>query len=239
MRKTATQFRILLLLASLFLVMLLAGLVWHSQNRDYVVMLRDRFQMEKQVFVGHLATLVANPLRSYAVENSYWDEAIAFLKSNNKTWAHDSLEVSARTARADALWVYRRDGSPLHYWAAAPEIAHAPQPETQPVLSELAQKRILTWFARSANGDVWEMHGATIHRSNDPNHQGPFFGYLLAGRRCDTDYLAYLGALSNCKMSLSNDPPRMAPTETDMVFVSVPLQGYAPSACRLSSRYRG
>jgi diguanylate cyclase (GGDEF)-like protein len=200
LRQSTVQTRIVLLITAMLLIAAVAGTAWNYQNHAHAHRLRENYQREKQEFVRQIVDLKATRLQSYVIENTYWDEAVVFLTTRNQEWAKVSLNLPAQNVEAAGLWVFRRDGSAVHTWLAPRQ--QPPWPDTEMLrayLPALASRRMMHWFAR-VNGEIWEMHGATIHPSNDPQHRGEFYGYLIAGRPLNQAYLYEIGKITHCRL---------------------------------------
>lgn len=204
----------------------LAGGIWYSGNRQNTAHVRENYRIEKQEFVRQVVELKSTRLHGCIIENTYWDEAVAFLKSSNQQWARTSLDLPAQVLGAATLWVFRRDGDIVHSWHAPDLTIPLPDPHDLPAMQRrLAQVRMLRWFVRVGDA-VWEMHGATIHRSNDPLHQGEYFGYLIAGRPCNPSYLDDVGSIARCRLRVeTGQAPDTKSPQPAGVPVSVPLPG--------------
>ena len=200
LRQATVRARLALVLAAILLAGILTGVASYFGNRHHISVLRENYADQKQEFVRQVADLKAARLHVFVVENTYWEDAIASIESGTSSKA--SLDGPAQKAGASLVQVYSRDGDLAHTWHSGTLATAQPdQAAIASALKELATSRTLHWFA-AAGSTVWEMHGAAINASRDPQQKGAISGYLIAGRPLTQSYVDDIGADAHCDLRM-------------------------------------
>ncbi len=184
-------------------------------------MLAEGMQQEKQISVSQIVALKTERFGGHIQEISYWDELVTFIAKPSTTWAEENIIEGIQTAGGELIAVFDTQGKLVYRWQA-PERGRTEAPDLRSDLAPLGKKRLLHWFEATPAG-LWELHGATIHHSNDPEHKGPYSGYIISARLWDQQNLKSLGKLTNSELQflpIGERLSRRADTITTSILLS-------------------
>ncbi|MGC4047140.1 MAG: CHASE4 domain-containing protein, partial [Armatimonas sp.] len=199
---------------------------WRQRQADQIHQILLGVQDErKRIFAESLKTY-SQPINSYVNTNSYWNELVDFLNTNNMNWADKSLDISNEKS-IDAVFVLRKTLTEVYKKSKNPDTPDFPSDKWIIFMANRALKRTPDkFFTVSPAGDIWEVHVAPICKGNDPQHQGPVFGYLAAARCWTPARLQELEGLTGAQLKLELDQPgeQIRPTPApDQIRTSVVL----------------
>ncbi|MGH7901232.1 MAG: CHASE4 domain-containing protein, partial [Thermodesulfobacteriota bacterium] len=196
----------ILLLLSLVIGAFMVGLGclrhWEVKGMESLFQVEKR---EKEEFFDKSIKLKGESLETLAFDYTYWDEMVDFLKTRDKTWASEILDTSLSSYKADAMWVYTTDGTLVYSVRKSKDeyIKNEEIPLPEASLGEvLGQKRFNHFFLNTAQG-LMEVHGATIHPSNNVERKTPPRGYFFVGRSWNTDYMTELAGLTKSSLMIT------------------------------------
>lgn len=196
----------ILLLLSLVIGAFMVGLGflrhWEVKGMESLFQVEKR---EKEEFFDKSIKLKGESLETLAFDYTYWDEMVDFLKTRDKTWASEILDTSLSSYKADSMWVYTTDGTLVYSVRKSKDeyIKNEEIPLPEASLGEvLGQKRFNHFFLDTAHG-LMEVHGATIHPSNDVERKTPPRGYFFVGRLWNMDYMTELAGLTKSSLTIT------------------------------------
>ena len=200
-----TQNKIILIMS--FLAMgLMAGLYLLKKfDHDKIVLLLADQRAEKSALIDEILELKSKGAANFAEAYATWDEMVRFVKSGDKTWAKQNIEVSMPTFRIDLVWIYRADFT-LVYKAdrLGPKRAD-PLTLTAGITRKIASEKPVCHFFIQADAGLIEIYGASIHPTLDQKRETPPRGYLFAGCLWSENYLKEISALTEADIRLA--PP--------------------------------
>jgi signal transduction histidine kinase len=198
------QARFLILFTFLFGAVALLVALQHNfdLNRSQTVLESELKQ--RKAYFGKITSLDGQPLKSFSVDYSFWDDMVDFVKAPNLKFAHDNIETGMATYGADASWVYRLDGSRV-YFKAAEGIDDTSALESLSFSSDFFKKlhgeHFAHFYIQTSEG-LLEVRGASIHPSDDSDRQTPPQGYWIVARYWDGDYMTALSDLTQSRLKL-------------------------------------
>jgi signal transduction histidine kinase len=143
-----------------------------------------------------------HPLESLAVDYSFWDEMVNFIKKRNLQFARDNIDSGLSTYGADAAWVYRLDNS-LVYFKSIPEdntLEKLGLPKA--FFDQLYLKHFAHFYLQKPNG-LLEIQAATVHPGDDSDRKTPPQGFWVVGRYLTPGYVASLGDLTGSTITIN------------------------------------
>ena len=219
-----------MLLLSVLAAAFLAGVfAWRALEEQQADVLSESAARDKTVFAQKILALRGRTLETLAVDYTYWDELVQFLRTRDKKWAAQNLDTSLDTYKACGVWVYDRQKSPV-YRVHGPDVRH-PDLLRVPLSGacDLLRKRPFCHFFLTTPDGLLEIHGASIHPTADPKRRGPHYGYFFTARLWDQASLQEVAALTGCAVTLR--PPQQAPrlaggnVAQGRIAFSLPLAG--------------
>ncbi len=177
------QTKITLLLAVVVAVFL-AGLasIRLYEKGNFRRIAESRFAERNQSFDNFLESYGA-PLRTLAEDSTCFDRLVQAIATDDESWlAQYFSDATLAGFHANALWVYRQNGTLLYQH----DNLHAQQPPALPMtpatLARLFAHEPLRHFFVKVPLGFMEVRAGTVHPSQDFQRQSPAYGYFFVGR---------------------------------------------------------
>jgi signal transduction histidine kinase/ActR/RegA family two-component response regulator len=162
----------------------------------------ERFQERNRSFDEFLRHHGAS-LKTFAVEHSTWDRMVEAIGTDDRAWFEETLTKSALDSfRANAVWVYRADGSRAHHYNTLNTDGLLNAPVAREALGPMFAKQTFPHFFVKIDQGVMEMRAATIHQSNDYERRRPPSGFLFVGRLWSKPELSDMAMFTGNEISL-------------------------------------
>ncbi|MEP6821327.1 MAG: response regulator [Chthoniobacterales bacterium] len=179
--KVQTKLTLLLLIV---VATFLAGLAaFRAYDQTRFQRIADERYAERSSSFERVLAKHGEKLETFAKDDSASDQLVAATATDNAPWFADNLSVPRlESYGANAVWVYRQDGSLIHHITnlAAEPLGALP---ILPVnISKVFRNGPLAHFFIALPRGVMEIRGATIHRAKDFSRQEPASGFLFVGR---------------------------------------------------------
>jgi signal transduction histidine kinase/ActR/RegA family two-component response regulator len=154
---------------------------------------------------------------------SFWDELVAFTKSEDKKWYHDNVEGDFESYESDYVGVYNLKNKLIVKTTTGKikTVDFIPKG----VFAQLYETKLNRFYLRIPEGIV-EVFGATIHPTDDPkrNKYKPS-GYFFIVRILDKKFTKDLEELSGSKITIvPNDYDK--PNEKNEIATNVNLNDW-------------
>lgn len=180
------------------------AVAWTRETQHQLTYLNAQERTTKKELMEQIIQLKSQQLAGLTYDYGYWDDLRTFLDTGDKTWAKNNLLSVLKGQNTDGLWIYRRDQRCVLTSFRRPE--YTLKIHEADVFCLRPAPKAHRWYQVEGN-TVWELYGTTIHRGEDAEHKGPYFGYIVIGRCLDRSYLASLEMLSQCRLSLRMGAP--------------------------------
>jgi len=213
-RKTLIPFLLLLAIAVVSL-----GAVWSNEQHHLKVLFEDR-QAERRLFFDKVWELQGESAATFAKDYTYWDDMVEFVKTGDRQWAIENLETGLSTFKVDAIWVYNPDGKLVYSVISKGEELVYDQEIDLPARKnpELFAKEKLIHFYITTKEGVFDVRGATIHPTDDPERKTAPAGYFFTGCFLDKNFAddfskvinGQISALSANRVSSSADKDNLS-----------------------------
>jgi len=178
---------------------------------------------QKKLIVSTLIEIQGDYYKNLVLDYTYGDDMIQFVRAPDYPWAERSLRVIIDFYKANAVWVFDSTGKKV-YGTVEPQrddILDYPVLSSQ-VRQLLEQKKYIHFFIQTSAGMI-EIHGATIHGTNDKNRLSGQNGFVFIGKLWDDAYIRRLEHSSGCHLSVHFHKPLEESSEKASIFI-VPLQ---------------
>ncbi len=137
-----------------------------------------------------------------ARDYSYWDELVAAIKNEDKSWAKVNIDSGIKTYEADGAWVYNMDFKWIYSVNKFSDDRLMALPLDQAQIKQIFGRQTLVHFFLETPAGYLELEGATVHPSNDSDRKTLPQGYIFAGKLWDRDYLKMLSGLAGSRISV-------------------------------------
>jgi PAS domain S-box-containing protein len=196
------QAKLFLLMCFLWAIFIAIFFAYRDFERRVLLSIFTNQMAQQKISLSKILKLEEQGLEAFVRDYSLWDEMKEYVSTGNKAWEEVNLNKNVlSTYNADALWVYRPDGS-LMDSVSNLEAGELDNPSfSKEFFDKLSREHLGHFFISTKNG-LMEMEAATIHSTADINRKTPGQGYLLAARLWDASYMADLAKLSGNKLRL-------------------------------------
>ena len=149
-------------------------------------------------------SLIRAPYHGYVVDMTFWDEFVDFVSVQEEEWAATNIDSSAETFDIDFILVFN-----LQH-----ELVYAYTDEASPILAHQVED-IIDWQAAFPEGarfcnyhlqlgaKLFEIDGATIHPTDDPERKTEPRGYLVIGKQYGQDFLMDIADATGSEIELN------------------------------------
>jgi len=146
--------------------------------------------------------LKSKSLETLAMDYTYWDEMVKYVKNPNAAWAEQNLKTAIPTFGADLLVVYNAKSFPVSYFVSeGKEILYEQFMQKIDLAKVFEQKRLRHFFAHVAEG-VLEIYGSTIHPTDDAERKTEPQGYMFVARLWGKEFIDGISDITDCQLSL-------------------------------------
>lgn len=203
---------------SLALLMLVASLYYYMKVQE-----REIYNSSNKIYKNEINSLVKLDTENYtslAVEITYWDEFVDFIKTKDIKWFNASISNVLDNYKVEYVCVYDTKGNFITK-VSTPKIKTFEFIPKEAIV-KLLSKKVDRFYYKIPEGVV-EVYGATIHPSDDPykNKTKPS-GCFFMVRLLDNEYFANFE-----KISTSNiDFYKYSDAKSKAVFFVIPLKDY-------------
>ncbi|MFN2475718.1 MAG: ATP-binding protein [Chthoniobacterales bacterium] len=179
--KVQTKITILLILV---VTTFLAGL-WAFRSYDrrrFRTIAEERYSERSQSFNGFLDHH-GLPLQTMVEDYTCLDQLVHAIEFSDRQWLTEDISTEKiESFRANAVWIYKPDGTRLYelHNFDSDGVADVPVPPAE-FARLFAKQPLVHFFARVPKGII-EIRGGTVHPSADFSRQTPARGYFFAGK---------------------------------------------------------
>jgi signal transduction histidine kinase len=162
-------------------------------ERQRFKVLIDSEKVDNEKKLQEIIELKSASMRALASDYTFWDDMVNFVASGgtDELWAKENIDISIRTHKVDAAWVYNIDPELVYSVNGLKDesLKEAPVPIKSAIDTLFgAGKRFCHFFVYTSQG-LMEIVGATIHPTADEERTTAPKGYFLVGKIWDEDYL--------------------------------------------------
>lgn len=209
---------------NLLFTLLLGGLlislfgIQHIQRRQREQLAASE-SAERRTLLHELLSLHSVSSRHFVEDYGQWDETIGFMTEPTEEFAKENWVAGLTSFRLDRIWVFKADAS-LVYSVAAPTGSPPPPPPLPPqALLQIFSQPYVRFFLRDATG-VYELNGASIVPTADPNRTTVPVGYLLIAQQLSAATLTRLTPIAQGTLGLRRTDEA---TSSDPFSTAIPL----------------
>ncbi len=183
------------LLVVVFATFIAGLLAFHFWDRIKIRRIADHQFSERNKAFGEFLKHQSAPLDTLVKVYTNFDALAAAIESNNQRWFVENISVARLEGfRANAVWVYRTDGTKLHSVTNLnhSELADLPVPAEawQGIFNDHGHCH----FFVNVRDTIMEIRGGAIHPSQDFARTTPPSGFFFAGRQWNKDLLQEMGS---------------------------------------------
>ena len=203
---------------SFALLVLVASLYYYMKVQE-----KEIYDSSNKIYKNEINSLVKLNSENYtslAVEITYWDEFVDFVKTKDIKWFNSSVANVLDTYKVEYVCVYDTKGNFITK-VSSPKIKTV-KFIPQEAIDKLLKKKVDKFYLKIPEGVV-EICAATIHPSDDPykNKTKPSGCFFMA-RLLDNEYFANFEKISTSNIDFFKHPE----VKSKAVYLVMPLKDY-------------
>jgi signal transduction histidine kinase len=219
-----TQHKLLIILV-ITAILLFTGflIILKIQNKQNDILLNSGIQQQNSILntaLGAKSDLVNRTVYDY----TYWDDLIEYMNRPQIAWANDNLFTLFSSFNVNAVWIYTLDLQAVFEEAREESAVIQLFTINANVFPVLYKNKFIQYYLLTPAG-ILEVHGATIHPSNDEERKLPPRGYFFMAKLLDSTYIQDLEKLTGGHILLTSSPAQSIKIKGNTITTNTPLKG--------------
>ncbi len=192
-KKTYPKILLLIISSSVFFVFLYFSLYYYTNQVEKQVYKTSGEQFGNEVV--KLLDLDSKPISVAIINDTNWDEFVAFFKTKDANWYNETIGNEINVYRADYMGVY--DINHKYIMNIASYKIGVKDFIPSQAIAKLSKSRLIKFYMRIPTGIV-EVFGASVHPSDDPlKYKTEPSGYFFVARVLDNSFVNDLKELTS------------------------------------------
>ena len=221
--KTQNKLLIILIITA---ILMFAGflIILNIQKQQNSILVNSGIEQQGTILktaVDAKSDLVYRTLYDY----TYWDDLINYMNQPDSTWANDNLHTLFSSFHVNVVWMYNLDHQATFAETRFNSVEIKQAPVYKEVFPMLYETKFIKYYLPSAQGFL-EVHGATMHPSNDESRNTPPRGYFFMAKLIDSTYIHELENLTGGKITLTTHPPESVKLKGNKIATYYPLNDW-------------
>ena len=175
-----------------------------NRHQHNTVIYQDR-KVERQESFHIIADLDTQSLKGLTIENTYWDDMVNFINQKFPTFENDVLRPQLESYHANAIWTYNTQYklvSNTNTFDASHTAYNLKL--TKADINNMFKHDYFVHFYRQSDMGTFEVFGATVHASSDPEHKTANKGYFFISHQLDAAYIKHLEAQTKDSVTIES-----------------------------------
>ncbi|MHC1777117.1 MAG: ATP-binding protein [Lentimicrobium sp.] len=220
-----TQNKLLIILI-ITAVILFAGfmIILNIQKKQNSILINSGIEQQSAILktaVDAKSDLVYRTLYDY----TYWDDLINYMNQPDTIWANDNLYTLFSSFHVNAVWMYNLDLQAVFEETRLDSVRIKQALVYKGIFPVLYKTSFIKYYFPSAKG-LLEIHGATMHSSNDESRKLPPQGYFFMAKLLDSNYISELENLTGGKITLTTHSPEPVKLQGNRITTYYPLNDW-------------
>jgi signal transduction histidine kinase len=156
---------------------------------------------------------------------TYWDDLINYKNSPSESFALDNLFTLFSSFDANAVWMFNLKKETVFESAFVEKSIPPFVSLSDSILDFVLSKKLTRFYIETGKG-IMEVHGATMHASDDEERLKPAEGFFFIGKLLDSAYLSGIQDLTGGNISLSKTFTENEVKHGNEILVSYPLNNF-------------
>jgi PAS domain S-box-containing protein/diguanylate cyclase (GGDEF)-like protein len=176
--------------------------MWEAQERDLKAVQVVRVAEFKNSF-EEIVSLKNKRYVGYIYDNTYWDEMLSFLNTQNEEWAEVNILEPMNVQEYDYAVVYDSKGKTVYYHQkndSSPSIKNKLAPEAFDMKTPLFSNYFI-----SIDGTLVEIFTAPIQPSDDAKRETKPQGYYALGKIWTDEYIADFAKITKQTVEIAKE----------------------------------
>ncbi len=225
-----TRKRLLIFIIVSFAITAAMGIVLNiAINKKVKNLLKTQLVASREDSYG-LLTLNDSKLKSYSIENTYWDEMVTAVAKKDSLFFTNIIKNALVNFDASSFWVYDAQMNEVYRASVNNSGITLPLQVINTTFKDSLFKNHFLEYTIKQGKTTLKIFTAPVHPSMDVNRVTPPRGYFICARIIDTNYLAGLAKIgSGAKFSFSDqEVTTLSSIDMDNATTTeyFPLQGF-------------
>ena len=224
------QTKITLLLALVVTAFVAGALGFRTYDRFKFRRIAEQRFAERNHSFDEFLQRNGEPLQTLVEDSTCLDRIVQAVSEGDYQWCSDHLNDAELGAyHANAIWIYRNDGTLLYDHSNLNSVAPGALPITPEDLSRIFATDPLRHFFVQLPEGLMELRGGTIHPSKDFQRKSRPRGYLFAGRLWNKPTLSEMSLFTGNEISvapLADQPKQTRRDQPDSVSFERVLESW-------------
>jgi PAS domain S-box-containing protein len=173
----------------------------YSEGKRARLLFQDKVQ-EENVLFDKIIKLKGSSLETFVNDYTFWDDMVRFVRTGDKKWAHDNIDISFPSYTINAAWVYKTDCSLVYSTNTLEDASLKEIPLAKEAVQKLFTHGYFHNFFIPTSKGLMEIRSAPIQPTADSKRITPPQGYFFAGRLWDEKYTAELSSLTESTIKI-------------------------------------
>lgn len=221
--KTQNKLLIILIITA---TLLFAGfmIILNIQKKQNSILINSGIEQQKAILktaVNAKSDVVYRTLYDY----TYWDDLINYMNQQDTAWANDNLHTLFSSFHVNAVWMYNLDMQAVFEETRFDSARIKQVPVYKGVFPVLYKSKFIKYYLNSPQG-LLEIHGATMHPSDDELRKLPPRGYFFMAKLLDSTYLKEIESLTGGKIILTSHSSDTVRLNGNIITTNYPLKDW-------------
>lgn len=218
---------IMLILGIIFVCIFLVLNIYKNKEKElFISSSTEQFNRE----VKSILSVPTSSLSQVTYDYTYWDEFVDNIIDYDSSWFIENISSILLSYNYDYVCVYDSAFKLIHEESSDKIDSPLIIPDGE--LVNIATSRFSNFFISTPEG-IFEISGASIHRTNDPSHKKTVpQGYLYIARFWDDKYIAELAGMTGATVSFKNISDTINNTDPITITVTREIKSWNNKAIR-------
>ncbi len=220
--KIKNKITLVLLISLLFLTLILTIYLRIRINQNKVYF--ENFKLQQEKVVNTAISTKSNIAKTLVFDYTYWDEVVDYVhQKKDKVWENNILGTVIPSYKINAVWVLNTKRTCLFHKNNIHDSSEVILNLENEIYEKLFTNHFIHFFINTQKGII-EIHGATIHPSNDIQRNMEPQGYFFIGQYYDSVYLNELSLLTDSKVIISQTDSNIESKDYTDIRTIIPLK---------------
>jgi signal transduction histidine kinase/CheY-like chemotaxis protein len=218
---------IMLVLGIIFVLIFYVLNTYKNKEKElFISSSTEQFSRE----IRSILTVPASSLNQLTYDYTYWDEFADNMTNYDSNWFNENISSILVSYEYDYVCVYDSAFNLIHEKFS--DRIGSPLVIPDGELAGIKTSRFSNFYMSTPEG-IYEISGASIHRTNDPSHKFTMpYGYLYIARFWDEKYIAGLASMTGASVSLRNISDTIKNVDRFTISVAQELKDWNDIAMR-------
>ena len=208
------------------LIILIIFIVFQFIKKNDVKYLRASLESMGIIMIQNQLDLISSPVSQYLQDISLWDETVRFMKTRNRVYSYENINLSGTLYNINETWIYTPGFNKIYHFRNSS--ASSAAGDLNPILPEInnrfkSEKFFSFFYAK--NKTIYKILCSSIHPSTDTERKTEPAGYIITSILYNKELFnalkKKLPALQ--KVEISADFTKHSKNH-DLLSVNIPLQ---------------